>query len=162
MIAWGALQTHYSGTGEKPNKTQPYKAFGNGPKERQQRKKLLFKKIYKNLMRQMSIYDTWTNSSHFQLSRVETPLQTSAAKNTGFPFPEACRKVSFPEEQYGSVFHPVYSYLFLRLSSRWVWLRGRIPTSATQLPLVEWKVYLGNGMLRRMWPWIPFPQLVRW
>lgn len=63
---------------------------------------------------------------HSQLRGVETRFQNSTANYTWFltlPLP-AHGRLSSPEEQDGSISHPVPSSLLLRLSSRRVWLRG--------------------------------------
>lgn len=59
--------------------------------------------------------------------RVETPLQTSATKAQGSFTPQCTEGLFSAEEQDGSVSRSVHSYLLLRLSSRWVWLRSKAP-----------------------------------
>lgn len=83
-------------------------------------------------------------SSPVAVQQVEIPLQTSAAKNTVFLLPQASRGLSSPEKQYGNISHPLHNYLFLRLSSRWMWLRDGAPASI-QLPFVKWRVYLEHA-----------------
>lgn len=95
---------------KKIGKKKPFKAFGNYPKNKQQMKKHLFRKIYKYLVGKVSICgfsgrllpDTPPPPTHTlcsQLSEVETPLQTPAAKNTkSFPLSATSWKALFLRE----------------------------------------------------------------
>lgn len=59
--------------------------------------------------------------------RVETPLQTSATKTQGSLAPQCTEGLFSAKLQDGSISRSVHSYLLLRLSSRWVWLKSKAP-----------------------------------
>lgn len=60
-------------------------------------------------------------------NRVETALQTSTTKTQDSLALQYTEGLFSAKELDGSVSHSVHSYLLLRLSSRYVWLRSKAP-----------------------------------
>ena len=88
----------------------------------------VFKRQSTITIRTMRICGIWTKilflPSHFQLSMMETPLQKGAVKNTGLLLPQLISEASQYLPRRDKTSHPALSWLLLRLSSKWVQLKG--------------------------------------
>lgn len=102
--------------------------------------------------------DPW---APFQLSEMRTLLQNCTAMNTGFSLPSPqLEGISCGERQCISSAHLALSYLLLKLSSRWVWLRNGDSFCLTIIDGMEATV--ATAPLRIREPWLLFPWLVGW
>lgn len=140
---------------------QPFKVSGNGPKGTQEMKKHLFRKTYLNPVRTARV---WTDpqpaaSLTCLSSKIETPLQTGAAKNTGTltPTPNWRPMASSQERQGIRISHSDPCYPWQGLRSGWVWPRDgsrllSVPSRGRALPWVWWLSMQG--------PWWRSPQPV--
>ena len=96
---------------------QPFKASGNGTKDKQQIKKHLSKKVYKNLVRKAKIAGIRTNTTpyfHPQRSAGKWFYSRLLQSKPGYSLPLAPEGgLSSQEKHDVSVFHSASSYLLL-------------------------------------------------
>lgn len=93
-------------------KTQPFKPCGNGPKRKQQMKKIRLGKISKKGKRLCCLNQSDSLLPHSQLSKADTPLLTTAAKRHQDPPLNSRSKGFYPGRSLTSE-----SFLLLQLSS---------------------------------------------
>lgn len=112
----------------KQNKTQPFKAPGYGPKDKQQKKKQVLKKIYENSVKHVRACGIWTKTT------LSSSLPAEWGRDCTRLLRAEHRAPSASSSQSERAFCPVgtelccscpaTSYLWLRLRPQQTWSRG--------------------------------------